>query len=129
MKARVPMDGREAAYFRICSALRGDAMWNWLQKLFANSPPEIEAAADIHLKARTEAALSWALQKLSPGQEGWITIAEAGRLFSADEVNPLNEMDIEGHAALGRFAADRRHRSIPRLDRSTRRIYFSRSSA
>jgi hypothetical protein len=101
-------------------------MWNWLKKLFGSSQPKAEAAADIHLKGTTEAALSWALEKLSSGQQGWITIAEAGRLFSADDVNPLNEMDIEGHAALGRFAADRRHRSALRRDSAKRRIYFTR---
>ena len=103
-------------------------MWNWLQKLFGNSSPEIEAA-DLHLKARTEPALSWALQKLSPGQEGWITIAEAGQLFSADEVNPLSETDIEGNAALVRFAADQRHHSALRRDSAKRRIYFRSRSA
>jgi hypothetical protein len=98
-------------------------MWNWLKKLFGSSQSE---SADIHLKARTEAALSRALQKLSPGQEGWITIAEAGHLFSAEEVNPLNETDIEGQAALGRFAVDRRHHSALRRDPAKRRIYFTR---
>jgi hypothetical protein len=52
-------------------------MWNWLKKLVGTSLTETEAAADIHLKASTEAALS---RKLSPGQEGWITYATYGVL-------------------------------------------------
>jgi hypothetical protein len=101
-------------------------MWNWLRKMIGTSPTETEAATDIHLKASTEAALSRALRKLSPGQEGWITFSEAGHLFSADDNNPLSETDIEGQLALGRFAADWRHRSAPRRDSDKRRIYFTR---
>jgi hypothetical protein len=102
-------------------------MWNRLKRLFGMiSPRETEAGADIHLKAKTEPALSRALQKLSPGQEGWITVAEAGHLFSVHDDNPLNEQDIEGQAALGRFAADQRHRSAPRRDSAKRRMYFTR---
>ena len=101
-------------------------MWDWLKKLIGTSLTETEPAADIHLKAKTEAALSRALRKLSPGQEGWITFAEAGRLFSAEDDNPLSEMDIEGQMALERFAADWRHRSAPRRDSDKRRIYFAR---
>ena len=66
-------------------------MWDWLKKLIGRSLTETEPRADIHLKANTEAALSRALRKLSPGQEGWITFAEAGRLFSAEDDNPLSE--------------------------------------
>jgi hypothetical protein len=55
-------------------------MWDWLKKLVGTSLTETEAAADIHLKASTEAALSRALRKLSPGQEGWITYATYGVL-------------------------------------------------
>jgi hypothetical protein len=101
-------------------------MWNWLLKMIGTSPTETEAAADIHLKATTEASLSRALRKLSPGQEGWITFAEAGHLFSADDNNPLSEMDVEGQLALGRFAVDWRHRSALRRDSDKRRIYFTR---
>jgi hypothetical protein len=102
------------------------AMWDWLKKLIGRSLTETEPRTDIHLKANTEAALSRALRKLSPGQEGWITFAEAGRLFSAEDDNPLSEMDIEGQLALGRFAVDWRHRSALRRDSDKRRIYFTR---
>ena len=104
-------------------------MWDWLKKLIGRSLTETEPRADIHLKANTEAALSKALRKLSQGQEGWITFAEAGRLFSAEDDNPLSETDIEGKLALGRFAVDWRHRSALRRDSDKRRIYFTRSFA
>jgi len=55
-----------------------------------------------------------------------VTIAEAGPLFSADDVNPLSEMDHEGMRTLETFAAKQRHRSTPTLDSSNRRIYFTR---
>jgi len=55
-----------------------------------------------------------------------VTIAEAGSLFSADDVNPLSEMDHEGMRTLETFAAKQRHRSTPTLDSSNRRIYFTR---
>jgi hypothetical protein len=41
-------------------------MWNWLKKLIGTSPPQTDAAADIHLKANTEAALS----EFEPGTGG-----------------------------------------------------------
>ena len=101
-------------------------MWTWMQKLFGTSPAETEPAPDVHLKASSQTALSRALHKLKPGQRGWVTIAEAGPLFSADDVNPLSEMDHEGRRTLETFAARQRHRSTPTLDSSTRRIYFTR---
>jgi hypothetical protein len=101
-------------------------MWTWLQKLLGSSRAETEQAPDVHLKATSQTALSRALHRLKSGQRGWVTIAEAGPLFSADDVNPLGEMDDDGRRALDRFAAKQRHRSTPTLDSSTRRIYFTR---
>src|SRR3954449_266262 len=60
-------------------------MWTWLQKLFGSSHAETEQAPDVHLKATSQTALARALHRLNSGQRGWVTIAEAGPLFSADE--------------------------------------------
>src|SRR3954453_19288645 len=100
-------------------------MWTWLQKLFGTSPAD-EEAPDIHVKASSQTALARALHRLKSGQRGWVTIAEAGPLFSADDINSLGEMDDDGRRALEIFAAKQRHRSTPTLERSTRRIYFTR---
>src|SRR5438477_12238519 len=93
---------------------RRRAMWTWMQKLLGTSPTETEQAPDVHLKASSQTSLSRALHKLKPGQRGWVTIAEAGPLFSADDVNPLSEMDHEGRRTLETFAAKQRHRQRPR---------------
>jgi hypothetical protein len=100
-------------------------MWDWLNRLFGRQS-ESGVANDIHLRARTEAALSRHLRALRSGQVGWITFSEAGHLFSANEDDPLNEMDTEGHDALGRFAALPQHRSTLRKDGAQRRVYFTR---
>src|SRR3954452_18016780 len=101
-------------------------MWTFLQKLLGESRAETEQAHDVHLKATSQTALSRALHRLKSGQRGWVTIAQAGPLFSPDDVSPLREMDDDGRRALERFAAKQRHRSTPTLDSSTRRIYFTR---
>lgn len=100
-------------------------MWTWLAKLFGNSPAA-EEAPGVHFKAGSQTALSRALHRLKSGQRGWVTIAEAGPLFSAGETSPLGDMDDDGRRALETFAAKQRHRSTPTLERSTRRIYFTR---
>src|SRR3954454_2155377 len=104
---------------------RTNGKWTWLQKLFGTSPTDAEAP-DVHLKATSQTALARALHRLKSGQRGWVTIAQAGPLFSADDTNPLGEMDDDGRRALEIFAAKQRHRSTPTLERSTRRIYFTR---
>ena len=96
-------------------------MWTWMQKLFGTSPAETEPAPDVHL----DCSLTCSAQ-VEAGTEGMVTIAEAGPLFSADDVNPLSEMDHEGMRTLETFAAKQRHRSTPTLDSSNRRIYFTR---
>ena len=101
-------------------------MWIWIQKLFGTSHAETEQTSDVHLKAGSETALSRDLHRLKPGQRGWITIAEAGPLFSAEDLNPLSGTDDQGAMALRTFAAKRRHRSTPMVDSSTRRVYFTR---
>ena len=94
------------------------ALWGWFRS--------VEEPAPIHLDATTEIALSKALRALRPGQLGWITIAEAGRLFSVDEEDPLGDFDTDGISALDRFAADQVHRSVVTTDMTERRIYFTR---
>ena len=85
-----------------------------------------QGIAPVRLKANTKVALARDLKALMPGQIGWITIAEAGMLFSAQETDPLSEMDMDGSLALGAFAADGDHRSVARLNRAERRVYFTR---
>src|SRR5947207_13717647 len=99
-------------------------MWARLKRMFAAATTEPMA---VHLKGKTEASLAKDLKALMPGQVGWITVAEAGRLFSAKEEDALSERDPDGIAALGRFATDPDHRSLLTRNFSERRIYFTRS--
>src|SRR3954453_12232269 len=97
-------NGRRRRRFLFWCPARQDKrkMWTWLQKLFGTSPAD-EEAPDIHLKASSQTALARALHRLKSGQRGWVTIAEAGPLFSADDTNPLGEMDDDGRRALETF--------------------------
>jgi hypothetical protein len=100
-------------------------MWNWLKNALGFSSTETNTAPR-HLKAKTEAALSNELKSLAPGQIGWISFAEAAELFSSSD-DPFSEWDIDGMNALGSFAAEQKHRSTVRCDKSQRRVYFTRS--
>jgi hypothetical protein len=65
--------------------------WRWLISLFHARHQEA-GVGDIRLNAVSEAALGLSLRQLSPGQRGWITIAEARQLFSSErDIHAVNE--------------------------------------
>jgi hypothetical protein len=101
--------------------------WEWLRSLIRRPSREAELEP-IKLDGSSTQALSISLQRLSPGQDGWITIEEARRLFSADtdDATALTMFDPNGLRALSEFAADAQHRS--RAHRPDGRVNFRRLS-
>jgi hypothetical protein len=76
------------------------------------------------LVASTETELSASLRRLLEGERGWITFAEARRLFSQmDDQYAFGEMDERGKDNLLGFAAE--HRSVVDIMPVEGRIYFT----
>jgi hypothetical protein len=101
------------------------AIMDWVRKLYASSGSE---PADLHrLSAVNEAALGSSLQRLRAGERGWITLAEAVRLFSAEEPQyAFGEMDDAGKLRLEEFATE--HRCSPEFMPTEGRLYFRRDA-
>jgi hypothetical protein len=99
--------------------------WEWLRSLIRRPSREAELEP-IKLDGSSTQALSISLRRLSPGQDGWITIEEARRLFSADtdDATALTMFDPNGLRALSEFAAEAQHRS--RAHRPDGRVNFRR---
>jgi hypothetical protein len=67
------------------------------------------------------------LQSVPPGERGWITLAEAARLFSAAEPEyAFGEMDETGKARLSQFA--KMYRCTPEFMPTEGRLYLRRNS-
>lgn len=72
--------------------------------------------------------LSASIKLLPMGERGWITLPEAAALFSRmDDQYAFGEMDEEGKATLGAFAAGREHRCDVQFAPIEGRVYFIRS--
>jgi hypothetical protein len=101
------------------------ALGDWLKNVLGatNAPP-----ADVRrFSGLSESALAASLQTLPAGERGWITLAEAARLFSTEKQEyAFGEMDEAGKLALGTFAAE--HRSFPEYMPTEGRVYFTRKS-
>ena len=79
------------------------------------------------LRAGTESDLSASLGLLPDREKGWITLAEARRLFShMDDQYAFGEMDEQGKHNLSEFAAQADHRSSFQIMPVEGRIYFTR---
>ena len=77
------------------------------------------------LDGSSEGALARSLQQLLPGERGWITFAEARRLFSTmDEQYAFGEMDDDGKRRLASFTTE--HCSDADLMPVEARVYFAR---
>jgi len=75
----------------------------------------------------SESALASSLQRLPAGERGWITLAEAARLFSAAEpAYAFGEMDDAGKLRLEQFSAE--HRCSPQFMPVEGRVYFTRNA-
>jgi len=81
------------------------------------------------LDGSSEEALARSLQQLLAGERGWITFAEARRLFSTmDDDYAFGEMDDEGKRNLASFTGDPAHRCDVDLMPTEGRVYFVRKS-
>ena len=79
------------------------------------------------LPGTNENALASSLQHLPAGERGWITLAEAARLFSAAEPQyAFGEMDDAGKLRLEQFSAE--HRCSPQFMPVEGRVYFTRNA-
>jgi hypothetical protein len=98
----------------------GDA----LKKIFGTSDA---TPADVpQLSGGTENALGSSLQRLPSGERGWITLAEAARLFSAEEPQyAFGEFDEAGKSRLAQFA--NQYRCTPNFMPTEGRLYFKKS--
>src|SRR6476661_5797201 len=78
------------------------------------------------LSGTSENSLGSSLQSLPAGERGWITLAEAARLFSSDDPQyAFGEMDDAGKLRLGQFSTQ--HRCSPQFMPTEGRVYFTRN--
>jgi hypothetical protein len=98
-------------------------MMSLFGKLFgtdAAAPPDATK-----LDGTTEAALAHSLSALPLDQRGWITFAEAARLFSAERAEyAFGELDQDGRKRIEAFAAQ--HRAVINFMPVEERVYFVR---
>jgi hypothetical protein len=98
---------------------------DWARQFFGSSGATPADAR--RLSATSVDALGTSLRGLPAGERGWITLAEAARLFSAQEPQyAFGEMDDDGNARLAEFAAQ--HRCLPEFMPTEGRLYFRRPS-
>ena len=99
--------------------------WQKILSLFSSKAAVPSDAP--RLRAETQLELAASLALLPDRETGWITLAEARRLFShMDEQYAFGEMDEQGQSSLGKFAAQPDHRSSFQIMPIEGRIYFTR---
>jgi hypothetical protein len=75
------------------------------------------------LDGATEAALVRSLSALPPGDRGWVTFAEARKLFSAERPEyAFGELDQDGRKKIEKFAVQ--HRAVINFMPVEGRVYF-----
>ena len=98
---------------------------NWIRGIF--SSPNATPADELRLSGASESALASSLENLPAGERGWITLAEAARLFSGEQQDyAFGELDEGGKDRLAQFAA--RHHSAPDFRPVEGRMYFRKSA-
>ena len=98
---------------------------DFLRKMF--SPPNAVPPDGPRLSGASESALGSSLQGLPAGERGWITLAEAARLFSSEKPDyAFGEMDEAGKDRLAQFST--RHRCSPQFMPVEGRVYFTRDT-
>ena len=96
-----------------------------LRKIF--SPANAVPPDAPRLSGASESALGSSLQSLPAGERGWITLAEAARLFSSDDPQyAFGEMDDAGKERLAQCSTQ--HRCSPQFMPSEGRVYFTRNA-
>jgi hypothetical protein len=96
-----------------------------LKRLFSSASATPADAP--RLRATSESTLESSLRGLPAGERGWITLAEAAHLFSAEEPQyAFGEMDEAGKVRLGQFSAQ--HRCTLNYMPTEGRVYFTRNA-
>jgi hypothetical protein len=96
-----------------------------LRRIF--SPANAAPPDAPRLSGTSESALGSSLQGLPAGEHGWITFAEAARLFSSEQPQyAFGEMDDAGKLRLEQFSAQ--HRCSPQFMPVEGRVYFKRNT-
>src|SRR6266511_5874842 len=103
-------------------------MWSW-EKLKSAFTSRMPVPHDTRrLNGSSEGVLSASIKLLPTGERGWITLPEAAVLFSRmGDQYAFGEMDEEGKANLGAFAAQREHRCDVQFAPVESRVYFIRT--
>jgi hypothetical protein len=95
-----------------------------IRKLFsaaATAPPDATK-----LDGTTDAAPARSLSALPPDERGWLSLAEAAHLFSAEPAEyAFGELDQVGREKIETFAAQ--HRTVISFMPLEARVYFART--
>jgi hypothetical protein len=103
----------------------GMGVGDLLRKIF--SPANAVPPDALRLSGASESALGTSLQGLPSGERGWITLAEAARLFSSEDSQyAFGEMDDAGKLRLAQFSTQ--HRCSPQFMPTEVRVYFTRNT-
>ncbi len=98
---------------------------DWLKNIFGSGnaiPPDAT-----RLSVTSENSLGSSLQSLPAGERGWITLAEAARLFSTEEPQyAFGDFDEAGKSRLAQFA--NQYRCTPNFMPTEGRLYFARNA-
>lgn len=98
---------------------------DWLKNIFGSgnaTPPDAT-----RLSVTSENSLGSSLQSLPAGERGWITLAEAARLFSTEEPQyAFGDFDEAGKSRLAQFA--NQYRCTPNFMPTEGRLYFMRNA-
>jgi hypothetical protein len=97
-------------------------VWRSIKSIFA-APSLPDPTEGWKLDGSAEGSLAQSMARLPAGGKGWITFAEARRLFSAMDADyAFGEMDKDGSRNLAAFAA--KHQSDVNFMPAQRRVYF-----
>jgi hypothetical protein len=96
---------------------------DWFRSLLGSS--DATPADDPALSGTSKDALGASLDRLPPGERGWIALTDAARLFSTENAQyAFGEMDDAGKKRLAEFAAE--HRCAPDFRPTVARMYFEK---
>jgi hypothetical protein len=98
---------------------------DFMKNIFGSS--DATPADARQLSASSESALAVSLTNLPVGENGWITLDDAARLFSTQEREyAFGEIDDAGRARLENFVETPTHRSGVQFMPTEGRVYFTR---
>ena len=97
---------------------------DWFRSLLGSS--DATPVDDPVLAGTSENALSSSLDRLRPGERGWIPLADAARLLSTEDAQYAFGQIRRRNERLADFAAE--HRCTPDFRPTVGRMYFQKNS-